>query len=441
MTRPRLDLGVGLVSLSGVDLLWTEIADLVDVLEVEPQTLWQWDRAGGPRLNPAALRWCKSTGRPLLSHGVGYPVGGTVAPDPRGVQAAAESARELDAVHWSEHLSFNQAQSDRVFHAGFLLPPIPTETAVTAAVSNIARYQDQLDLPFLVETPASYLRRTPGDLRDGEFVREVSERADCGILLDLHNVWANELNGRQKVLDFVDELPLERVWELHLAGGMYLDGCYLDAHCGGVAPELLELAALIVPRLHNLRAILFEAIPVSLMALGASGLRRVLTDLHHLADLPEDCAVADPARPAVEPEPDMPRAEPAAPAPPPSLAPVPVPVPIPIPIPTAQRESLLAAYTTRASDEIPAADPGAVVLRRLTDDARLSLVAGADPERLSWMFARLGRRHTDALMTEYLAAAPATIWPAAVALDFARWFDEHRDAWEAASEQNQPITR
>jgi uncharacterized protein len=435
MGRPRLDLGVGLVSLGGVDLLWTEIADLVDVLEVEPQTLWQWDGAGGPRLNPAALRWCKNTGRPLLSHGVGYPVGGTVPPDLRGVRAAAKSARELDAVHWSEHLSFNQAQSDRVFHAGFLLPPIPTETAVTAAVSNIARYQDQLDLPFLVETPASYLRRTPGDLRDGEFVREVSEGADCGILLDLHNVWANELNGRQKVLEFVDELPLERVWELHLAGGMYLDGYYLDAHCGGVAPELLELAALIVPRLHNLRAILFEAIPVSLMALGAPGLRRVLTDLHHLADLPEIDAATAPARTSIEIGAEIvteigtgtPRGESA--------------VPVPAPVSTARRESLLAAYTTRAGDEVPDADPGAVVLRRLTDEARLSLVAGADPERLSWMFARLGRERTDALMAEFLTAGPATIWPADVALDFARWFDEHRDGWQAASEQNQPITR
>ncbi len=401
----RLDLGVGLVALGGVDLLWREIADLVDTVEVEPQTIWRRDTADGWQLDPAPLRWLKTTERPLLSHGVGYPVGGTVPPDLAGVRAAAESARQLGAPHWSEHLSFNRAESGRVFHAGFLLPPVPTEAAVDAAVANIALYQDHLDLPFLVETPANYLRRTSGDLRDGQFVREVSERADCGILLDLHNVWANELNGRQQVLDFIEDLPLERVWELHLAGGLHLDGYYLDAHCGPVPSTLLELAAVVVPRLPHLRAIVFESVPESLITLGVTGMRRVLEDLRHLASLPActDAVVA--SRPtSYEPQGG-------------SL------------LTAAERESRLAAYTTRASDEVPDGDPGATVLRHLTDHARLSLVTGVEPERLGWMLAHLGRERSDALVAEFLAACPASSWPDEQGSAFARWFDDRASSW------------
>jgi uncharacterized protein len=65
---------------------------------------------------------------------------------------------------------------------------------------------------------------------DGVFVGAVAESADCGILLDLHNVFANGVNGRQPVEDFLAQLPLDRVWEIHLAGGFDMEGLWLDAH-------------------------------------------------------------------------------------------------------------------------------------------------------------------------------------------------------------------
>jgi uncharacterized protein (UPF0276 family) len=267
----RLDLGVGLVACGGVDQVWSDIADLVDVVEVEPQPLWDHSTGDGRRLERRALHWLRSLDRPLLSHGVGFPVGGTTPPEVDGVRASAESARELDAVHWSEHLSFNRAGDD---HAGYLLPPVPSTDVVDATVSHIRTYQQLFDRPFLVETPASYLRPTPGDLTDAGFVAEIAERADCGILLDLHNIWANERNGRQPVRDFLAELPLERVWEIHLAGGLDVAGYYLDAHVGPVPRPLLDLARDTVPRLPNIRALIFEAVPESVVTMGGPGCAR-----------------------------------------------------------------------------------------------------------------------------------------------------------------------
>lgn len=391
---PRLDLGVGLIALGAVDVVWPDIADLVDVVEVEPQTLWCGAQGERRRLACEPLAWLRGLDRPLLSHGVGFPVGGTTAPDADGVAASARSARELDAVHWSEHLAFNQA-GDRF--AGFLLPPIQTPDAVAAAARHIASYQDSLDRPFLVETPTNYLRPVPGDLRDGEYVAAVAEAADCGILLDLHNIWTNERNGRQSVGDYLADLPLERVQEVHLAGGFETAGYYLDAHVGAIDPVLLELAAEVVPRLPHLRALIFEAVPQSVAVLGADGLRGVLESLHELAALPAEV----PAYPAVPPRASGPVVAPAR--------------------RTADREAELLAYTTRASDDLAVPDPGADLIRALTDEGRLSLLVADHSAELGAMLATLGAEGTRERLRDFLTTSPASAWPEEQSGAFRAW--------------------
>jgi hypothetical protein len=111
-------------------------------------------------------------------------------------------------------------------------------------------------------------------LTDGAFVAAVADGADCGILLDLHNLWANERNGRQSVREFLDEIPLDRVWEVHVAGGFEYAGYWLDAHSGVMPEELLELAAEVVPRLPNVHAIIFEMVPQALPRTDVALLRR-----------------------------------------------------------------------------------------------------------------------------------------------------------------------
>ncbi len=108
--------------------------------------------------------------------------------------------------------------------------------------------------PIAFENPVSYLPPHPAEIPDGEFAAEVAEAADCGILLDLHNLLCNERNGRQSVAEYCRSIPLERVWEIHLAGGQLERGFWLDAHSGIVEPALLEIVAELVPRLPALRA-------------------------------------------------------------------------------------------------------------------------------------------------------------------------------------------
>lgn len=399
MPWSRLDLGVGIIALGSLDHLWPGIADLVEVVEVEPQTLWVSGHGAGRHIPAEPLDWLRNCGRPLLAHGVGFPVGGTQAPDRDSVGAAARSARDLAAVHWSEHLAFN-AVGDA--YAGFLLPPVQTPMAVAAAVHHIGCYQELYDRPFLVETPTNYLRPVAGDLDDGVYVAAIAEQADCGILLDLHNIWTNERNGRQSVTDYLDQLPLDRVWEVHLAGGFETGGFYLDAHVGAIDPELLELATRVVPTLPNVRAVIYEAVPASLATQGAEGLRTVLTGIHEITAIPglhptsTDTSDRLSRRPDCETQPSAHDTTP-------------------------QREAELLAYTTRASDQLAQKDPGAALMRALTDQARLSGLVRHHQSELEALLSTVGAQRTEAILTEFLTVAPASSWPEEQSQAFAHW--------------------
>ena len=131
---------------------------------------------------------------------------------------------------------------------------------IEAAIHSVRALQSELSIPFLIETGVNYLRPLPEEVPDGEFVARVVEGSGCGILLDLHNLWANERNGRQSIADFLDSIPLERVRELHLASGHEHGGLWLDAHSGAMPEGLFELAQSVVRRLPNLGAVIFEEV-------------------------------------------------------------------------------------------------------------------------------------------------------------------------------------
>ncbi len=261
------------------------LADLVTVVEIEPETFWfESGPSGDPyHADPTALERLRSFPEAKLVHGVGFPVGGSRVPDPRHLPLMAKVIEDLGSPWTSEHLSFNQAESPgEKFHTGFLLPPLQTPEGAEAAAASIREVVKHLPVPFAVETGVNYLHPRDGELSDGAFVSAVVSGADCGILLDLHNIWANERNGRQSVDAFLSEIPLERVWEVHLAGGLEHQGYWLDAHSGEVPAPLADIAARVLPALPNVRALIFEMLPTFFPRLGIHGVRKQVELLHGL---------------------------------------------------------------------------------------------------------------------------------------------------------------
>jgi uncharacterized protein len=256
----------------------------VQVLEVEPQTTWLKlrDRVQPYRVDREVLARIRQLPGRKLVHSVGTPVGGTVRPDPAQLTLLRETIQQLEAPWASDHLSFNQTPE---FGTGFFLPPRQTAAGIETVMTSVGDLQDALPVPIAVETGVNYLRPRADELPDGEFVARVVEGADCGLLLDLHNVFANGLNGRQPVDDYLEQLPLERVWEVHLAGGMELDGFWLDAHSGAIPDPLYAVCEQLIPRLPNLGAIVFEIFPSFVPEVGLSLVEEQLERLRLLWEL------------------------------------------------------------------------------------------------------------------------------------------------------------
>jgi uncharacterized protein len=253
---------VGLVHLPGLSASIHEVRDSLDVIEIEPQTLWTQQRDGGRdrlRIDERAMAQIASLERPILVHSVGCPVGGSCGADPRQMAALGETLATLKPPWWSEHLNFLSVRDGgRTRNAGFLLPPVQSAETIRVASDRIRHLQDAFGLPFAFETGVNYLRPAAGEIPDGDFWGEIADRADCGILLDLHNVWANGLNGRSGLADVAARLPLDRVWELHLAAGQWHRGYWLDSHSGWPPEELWKEAADLLPLLPGVRAIIVE---------------------------------------------------------------------------------------------------------------------------------------------------------------------------------------
>ena len=222
---PRL--GPGAIYLRSLDGLFRSNADLIKVAEIEPQTLWTKATASDslPRGSRGELRFVCALPQRMLAHGVGYPVAGTSCDQHRHISEFRLWTEELASPWVSEHLSILDVRGARGSrNCGFLMPPLQTETQVRLAAQNIRNRQAVLDRPFAFETGVNYFSRRDFEMPDGEFFAAVADAADCGILLDLTNLWVNDLNGRAKIGDVLANLPLERIWEVHLAGIEFAHG-------------------------------------------------------------------------------------------------------------------------------------------------------------------------------------------------------------------------
>ena len=287
---------MGIVYSSALEPLLEDHPEIVDVLEIEPQTTWleRPDRPGEILVRSEVDEHLASLPFHKLVHSIGTPVGGSIPGIEAQLPLLRETVRKLGAPWASEHLAFNLTPD---FFTGFFLPPRQTSAGLELYVTAINRLADAVQVPFAFETGVNYLRPRADEIPDGEFVAELAHRTGCGILLDLHNVFANERNGRQTVRDFLKQIPLDRVWEIHLAGGFEWQGYWLDAHSGAIPEPLFELAREIVPDLPNLKAVMFEVFSSFLPSFGLDAVRAEMERLRELWQL------RSPRAPALRQEP------------------------------------------------------------------------------------------------------------------------------------------
>jgi len=278
------ELGIGIVYSPGLEPLLEQAPENIDVIEIEPQTMWLESpgRPGEILAQPEVEAHLASLPFRKLVHSIGTPIGGSVPGIEAQLPRLHDTVRSLGAPWASEHLAFNLTPD---FFTGFFLPPRQIAAGLGIYAEAIDRLRTGLGVPLAIETGVNYLQPRADEIPDGEFVAELVNRTNCGILLDLHNIYANECNGRQTIGKFLKQIPLDRVWEIHLAGGFEWQGYWLDAHSGAIPDRLYEMALEIVPDLPGLKAIIFEVFSSFLPGFGVDGVLHEVERIRKLWEL------------------------------------------------------------------------------------------------------------------------------------------------------------
>ena len=175
---------------------------------------------------------------PVALHGVSLSVGSVDAPRLDHLVRLKRLVERIEPTIVSDHLCWTGLGG----HNSHDLLPMPfTEEAVTVAATNIRRVQDALGRRILVENISTYLQFEASTLREWEFLAAVAEEADCGILLDVNNVYVNARNHRLDPEAFLAGIPVERVAQFHLAGHEDHGDYVIDTHDHPVHDEVWAL--------------------------------------------------------------------------------------------------------------------------------------------------------------------------------------------------------
>jgi uncharacterized protein (UPF0276 family) len=184
---------------------------------------------------------------PCVLHGVALSIGGPAPLDTDYLDAVAALARRTGARWYTDHVCFSNAFGVELHE----LVPLPcTREAVRHVVERVKQVQARLGpgLPFGLENATAYLRFPQDELGEAEFLTEILNGADCGLLLDVNNVYVNSVNHGFDPRAFIDALPLHRVLQIHLAGHEWVDGTIIDTHGTTMIPEVLDLYAYTLER-------------------------------------------------------------------------------------------------------------------------------------------------------------------------------------------------
>jgi hypothetical protein len=226
----NLGLGVGLRSVHFDHILKTQPE--VDWFEVISENFV--DSQGRPRyvLQQIAERY------PVVMHGVSLSIGATDPLDFEYLAKLKRLAREVNARWISDHLCWTGVLGRNTHD---LLPVPFTEQTLRHVVERVRTVQDFLERPFVLENPSSYVTFQDSTMDEWEFISRMAEEADCGLLLDVNNVYVSSFNHDLDPDEFIRSLPHERIVQFHLAGHANYERYIIDTHDNHVIDPVWDL--------------------------------------------------------------------------------------------------------------------------------------------------------------------------------------------------------
>lgn len=192
------------------------------------------DSRGRPRyaLSQIAERY------PVVMHGVSMSIGSADPLDIDYLRKLKRLADEIGAEWVSDHICWTGV-AGRNTHD--LLPLPLNEETLKHLVRRIRAAQEILERPLVLENPSTYIGFASDTLSEWDFISCMAEEADCGLLLDVNNVYVSSVNHNFDPVVYIQSLPRERVVQFHLAGHTDCGDYLIDTHDGKVVEPVWEL--------------------------------------------------------------------------------------------------------------------------------------------------------------------------------------------------------
>jgi len=207
------------------------VNEQISFMEVAPEN---WINVGGQKRK--AFR--HFTERfPFVCHGLSLSIGGPTALDQTFIRKLRQFMDEYQIRAYSEHLSYCTDDG----HLYDLMPIPFTEEAVRYVAGRIRQVQDMLGQRMAIEN-VSYYAAPGARLSEIDFINAVISEADCDLLLDVNNIYVNSVNHRYDPVEFLRDLPGERIAYGHIAGHYNeAEDLIVDTHGADIIKDVWDL--------------------------------------------------------------------------------------------------------------------------------------------------------------------------------------------------------
>jgi len=215
-----------------LDEMLTSDLSPVDFMEIAPEN---WINVGGT----FGKKFRQFTEKyDFICHGLSLSIGSPAPLDEDFVKDVGQFLKRHNIKHYSEHLTYCSDDG----HLYDLLPIPFTEEAVHYVAERIRRVQDILQQEISMEN-ASYYTPAPGkEMQEIEFLNAVLEEADCGLLLDVNNIYVNSVNHLYDPIEFLKQLPAKRIRYGHIAGHYNEDkDLIIDTHGADIIDPVWDI--------------------------------------------------------------------------------------------------------------------------------------------------------------------------------------------------------
>lgn len=229
--KPEACLGVGINYRGEIAADIVKHLEKIDFIEINTERFFVND-------NDSNLKQIIAS-TPIVLHGLSLSIGTenqNISQD--YLTNLSHTLQKIDCEWFSEHIAITCVNGIEIRS---LMPVEFTDESIERIVNNAKCIASLTKKPFILENITYYYNMPTSKMSEAYFIREIIERADCGLLLDLNNLYVNSINHRYDPYYFLDKLPLDRVVEIHLAGCEYMHDIWVDTHASSVSPEVIAL--------------------------------------------------------------------------------------------------------------------------------------------------------------------------------------------------------